>query len=106
MTKIVTILTEGFADWETGLLNGVARGFYGAQTLFATPGGKPVTSTGGMKVTPDAALEDCRLSQAGFPGEGRKAAVRRLAASSQNLGQPLERSIERSPLPEGRQDLK
>ena len=25
MTTIVTILTEGFADWETGLLNAVAR---------------------------------------------------------------------------------
>ncbi len=58
MTKIVTILTEGFADWETGLLNGVARGFYGAQTHFAAPGGMPVTSTGGMKVRPDIALED------------------------------------------------
>ena len=58
MTRIVTILTEGFADWETGLLNGVARGFYGAQTQFATPGGKPVTSTGGMQVTPQIALED------------------------------------------------
>jgi putative intracellular protease/amidase len=58
MTRIVTILTEGFADWETGLLNGVARCFYGAETQFATPGGKPVTSTGGMQVTPQMALED------------------------------------------------
>jgi putative intracellular protease/amidase len=58
MTTIVTILSEGFADWETGLLNGVARGFYRADTKFATPGGKPVTSTGGMQVTPDLALED------------------------------------------------
>jgi putative intracellular protease/amidase len=58
MTRIVTILTEGFADWETGLLNGVARGFYGAQTQFAAPGGRPVTSTGGMQVIPDIALED------------------------------------------------
>jgi putative intracellular protease/amidase len=58
MTTIVTILTEGFADWETGLLNGVARGFYRAETRYATPGGEPVTSTGGMQVTPDLALED------------------------------------------------
>jgi putative intracellular protease/amidase len=58
MTTIVTILTEGFADWETTLLNAVARGFYGATVHYATPGGKPVTSTGGMKVTPDLKLED------------------------------------------------
>jgi putative intracellular protease/amidase len=57
MTKIVTILTEGFADWETGLLNGAARGFYGVETEYATPGGKPVTSSGGMKVAADVALE-------------------------------------------------
>ena len=44
MAKIVTILTEGFADWETGLLNGAARNFYGVDTEFATPGGKPVRS--------------------------------------------------------------
>jgi putative intracellular protease/amidase len=56
MTKIVTILTEGFADWEIGLLVGAARGFYGVDTQFATPGGEPVSSTGGMKVTPDVAL--------------------------------------------------
>ncbi len=58
MAKIVTILTEGFADWETGLLNGAARSFYGIETQFATPGGKPVRSTGGMKVAADVALED------------------------------------------------
>ena len=63
MTAIITILTEGFADWETSLLNGVARGFYKAETHYATPGGKPVTSTGGMKVAPDLALESLDLEQ-------------------------------------------
>jgi putative intracellular protease/amidase len=58
MTTIVTILTEGFADWETALLNAVARGYYNVETRFATPGGTPVTSTGSMRVTPDLALED------------------------------------------------
>ena len=57
MTTIVTILTEGFADWETTLLNGVARSFYKAETLYATPLGKPVTSAGGLQVTPTLALE-------------------------------------------------
>ena len=32
MTKIVTVLTDNFADWETSLLNAVARGFYGVDT--------------------------------------------------------------------------
>lgn len=58
MKRIVTILTEGFADWETALLNAVARGFYHTETQFASPGGKPVTSSGGMKVVPDIAVDD------------------------------------------------
>jgi putative intracellular protease/amidase len=60
MTKIVTILTEGFADWETTLLNAVAHTFYKIDTKYATPGGKPVTSSGALRVTPDMAAEDVR----------------------------------------------
>ena len=60
MTKIVTILTEGFADWETTLLNAVAHAYYKVETLYATPGGTPVTSSGGLRVTPDMAAEDVR----------------------------------------------
>ena len=63
MTKIVTVLTEGFADWETGLLNGAARTFYGVETAYATPGGEPVTSSGGMKVAADVALEDIDVDE-------------------------------------------
>ncbi|RYE09241.1 MAG: glutamine amidotransferase [Hyphomicrobiales bacterium] len=58
MTRIVTILTEGFADWETALLNAVGRSYYGFETLYATPDGQPVTSSGGLRVTPDLALSD------------------------------------------------
>jgi putative intracellular protease/amidase len=57
MTTIVTVLTAGFADWETALLNAVAHSFYNVETRFATPGGQPVTSSGGMTVAPDLALE-------------------------------------------------
>lgn len=64
MTKIVTALTDGFADWETSLLNAVARGFYGVETAYATLDGMPVTSMGGMKVAPDFALSD--LDAAGY----------------------------------------
>lgn len=58
MTTILTLLTPGFADWETALLNAVAHSFYGVATRFATPGGQPVTSSGGMTVIPDLAMED------------------------------------------------
>jgi len=62
MTTIVTVLSEGYADWETALLNAVARSYYGVETRFATPGGLPVTSSGGLKVTPDLAVEDIDVS--------------------------------------------
>jgi len=61
MTTILTVLTDGFADWETALLNGAARGYYGVSTLYAVPGGTPVTSAGGMMVTPQIALEDADI---------------------------------------------
>ena len=57
MTTIVTILTPGFADWETALLNAAAHSFYKIDTRFATSGGHPVTSAGGMMVTPHLAIE-------------------------------------------------
>jgi len=58
MTTIVTLLTDGLADWETALLNAVAKGYYGVDLCFASPLGKPVTSMGGMRVMPDVAMED------------------------------------------------
>lgn len=58
MTRIVTVLTEGFADWETSLLNAVAHSFYGAQTLYASADGAPVTSMGNMNVRPQLAIAD------------------------------------------------
>jgi putative intracellular protease/amidase len=58
MTTIVTILTPGFADWETALLNAAAREFMQIETRFATPGGEMVTSLGGMRVSPHLAVDD------------------------------------------------
>ena len=52
MPRMVTILTQGFADWETTLLNAVAKGFYRAETAYASPGGRPVTSMGVITVSP------------------------------------------------------
>ena len=57
MPRMVTILTQGFADWETTLLNALAKGFYRAETAYASPGGRPVTSMGGMTVSPEMAIE-------------------------------------------------
>lgn len=58
MARIVTLLTEGFADWETALINAAGRSFYGFETQFATPDGGPVTSAGGMRVVADLAQAD------------------------------------------------
>ena len=63
MTRAITILTENFADWETALINSTARLYYGFYTQFATPGGLPVTSSGGMLVTPQLALEEIVLDE-------------------------------------------
>lgn len=57
MKRMVTLLTDGFADWETALLNAVARSYYGAETHFASPGGLAVVSSGGMQVVPGLAME-------------------------------------------------
>lgn len=64
MTTILTILTEGFADWEIATLCGVARGFYGLAVRHATPRGLPVTSSGGLRVIPDLGLEAVDIAAA------------------------------------------
>lgn len=62
MTKIVTILTPGYADWETALLNAGARSYYNMDTRFASPGGAEVVSSGGMRVVPQMAVDDIDVS--------------------------------------------
>ncbi|SMQ63901.1 DJ-1/PfpI family protein [Devosia lucknowensis] len=63
MTTLVTILTPGYADWETALINAASRQYYGLETRFATPGGEPVTSAGGLKVVPHMAVEDIEIDR-------------------------------------------
>ena len=63
MTRIVTILTPGFADWETALLNAGAREYYRVETRFASPGGEPITSAGGLQVMPQMAVEDIAIDE-------------------------------------------
>ena len=66
MTTLAIALTEGFADWETALMAATARTELGFTIVTATPGATPVTSMGGRRVTPDAAVED--LDPARFDG--------------------------------------
>ncbi len=56
MTSVVTILTERYADWECALAMAACRAYYGFATSIATPDGRPVTSAGGVHVTPDMSV--------------------------------------------------
>lgn len=58
MTTLIAILTETFADWELAPLAAAARGYCGIEIVTATPDGAPVTSMGGLRVTPDMAVGD------------------------------------------------
>ena len=62
MTMIAAILTDSFADWEFGLMAAAARGFCGVDVITASPEGAPVTSMGGLNVTPDLAIHDLDLT--------------------------------------------
>jgi len=63
MTRVITILTENFSDWETALINSTCRGYYGFDTRFASPKGTPVISSGGMLVTPQLSIEAIQLDE-------------------------------------------
>lgn len=68
MTRIAIALTPDYADWEIALLTAVARSFLGVEIVTASPEGAPVTSMGGLRVTPD-------LAYAGLDPEGFDALV-------------------------------
>ncbi|MGC5702657.1 glutamine amidotransferase [Pseudomonas sp. NFXW11] len=63
MTRAITLICDNFADWETALLNATGRAYYGFDCRYASPQGLAVTSMGGLRVTPDLALEEIRLEQ-------------------------------------------
>lgn len=58
MPRIALALTEDFADWEPALLIAAARGYLGVDIVTASPDGAPVTSMGGLNVTPDMAYDE------------------------------------------------
>lgn len=66
MPKLAVLLTESYADWEAGFLIATARPYLGVEITFVTPGGKAVTSMGGLRVASDMALED--ITPAEFDG--------------------------------------
>ena len=56
-TKTIGIvLIDKFADWEFGLLAAGAAEHFGAKTVFLSPGGKPVTSIGGLEARPSRGI--------------------------------------------------
>lgn len=60
MTAIVVALTPEFADWECALLMAVARSYLDVTVKTATEDGRPVTSMGGLNVTPDLSYPQIR----------------------------------------------
>ncbi|MGL3606103.1 DJ-1/PfpI family protein [Rhizobium sp. G187] len=71
MPRIAIALQEDYADWEPALLMAVARYYLNCEVLTATPDGLPVTSMGGLKVTPDigfAAIDADRFDALVIPG--------------------------------------
>jgi putative intracellular protease/amidase len=50
------VLTDGFADWEFGLLSGGAAEHFGANVVFISPNGKPVKSIGGLEARPERGI--------------------------------------------------
>lgn len=57
---IAFIVIDSFADWEHAHLSAAVRTHFDGTTSFHTPGGKPVTSMGGMTIDPGNALEDLK----------------------------------------------
>lgn len=57
MQPITILLTNGYSDWETGLISGAGSLFFGADIRFVSPDGQAVTSAGGLVSGPLAALE-------------------------------------------------
>jgi putative intracellular protease/amidase len=49
MLAITIVLTEGYSDWEIGVLAGTGGAYYGADIKFVSPEGGAVTGISGLK---------------------------------------------------------
>ncbi|KXF76472.1 glutamine amidotransferase [Paramesorhizobium deserti] len=47
------VFIEGYADWEFGFLSASAVEYFGARIISLAPGKKPITSIGGLLLTPE-----------------------------------------------------
>jgi putative intracellular protease/amidase len=63
MTVMAAIVTDEFADWEFAILAAAARGYSGIEVVTVTPDSGCVTSMGGLKVTPDMAVDAIDLAR-------------------------------------------
>ncbi|NTX11189.1 glutamine amidotransferase [Myxococcus sp. CA056] len=64
MARIAFVVVEPFADWEPALLAAGAREDFGDKVSWLSPGGRPVSSIGGMTIQVHGALEDFSPNQA------------------------------------------
>ena len=51
------VFIEGFADWEFGLLSASSVDWFGARAVSLSPGGRPVTSIAGFRLTPERGVD-------------------------------------------------
>ena len=61
---VYLLLLDGFADWEAALATSEIRKAGRHSVVVAAPEGAPVRSMGGLRVTPDIALDDVDPSRA------------------------------------------
>ena len=55
--RIYTYLQDGWADWECGYVLAALRRNLGCEIVIASPDGKPVTSIGGIRTTPEIGFD-------------------------------------------------
>ncbi len=58
MAKIATVMVDGVADWEIGLVLPAAREWFGDEVVSASIDGQPLDSIGGLRIVPRFALSD------------------------------------------------
>src|SRR5690349_6892488 len=58
MSRITFVLVDPFADWEAAHLAPGAKTDLGDEVRYVSPGGRPVQSMGGLRVSVDGAVED------------------------------------------------
>lgn len=58
MARIAFVLIDPFADWEPAILAATAKSDLGDEVRWLTPGGRGVSSMGGLRASADGAYED------------------------------------------------